>query len=157
MSGCCKVECILELFAVAPTFERLYDSGPTDWRAREVLQSNLDHEAACVAELEHVIDITSLSELQQTNSGRVRRRKVQLTDVSQAQLDEMSTYYGEDRGRRTTEQNVEDFAEMPATGPDDLYGGTGETQAASADGGEVQHQSKLAIVSTIRPKGRYVC
>jgi hypothetical protein len=149
-----KVECILELFAVAPAFERLYNSGPTDWRAREMLQQNLDLEAEVVAGHEYVVNITSLSELQQATNSKttVRRRRVQLTDVSQADLDEMAIYYGEDGS------SGGDSAGREAThSPDDLSSGTAGAQAVSADGadaGEMVHKSKLAIVSTIRPKGR---
>ena len=163
VAGCWyKVECILELFAVAPAFERLYNSGPTDWRAREMLQHNLDVEAEVVAGHEQVINITSLSELQQAANSKttVRRRRVQLTDVSQADLDEMAIYYDEDDSRRGARQAGSDGSSAgTAAGyvPDDLSSATAGAQAVSTDGadaGDVVHKSKLAIVSTIRPKGR---
>lgn len=157
MCGCRKVECILELFQVAPAFERLYNSGPTDWRAREVLQRNLDLEADAVHGNEHVVNITTLAELQVAASSKTtaRRRRVQLTDVSQADLDEIATYYA---GSKLAKSAASDN-ESPGAGntPDHLPGGNHRDQAASAPGEdavEVVHKSKLAIVSTIRPSGR---
>ena len=159
ISGCRKVECILELFEVAPAFERLYNSGPTDWRAREVLQRNLDIEAEVVDGNEHVINITTLAELQEAASSKttVRRRRVRLTDVSQADLDEMATYYAGSGLAKHGASGGESPGTAAANAYDGLSGGNHGDQAASAPGeeaGEAVHKSKLAIVSTTRPSGR---
>ena len=90
-----EVECILELFSVAPAFAALdKENGVQEWKARELLQQNLDWETECLHGYEHVIRITSPAELAASQKGKGRRLKVELTDVSQADLDEMSAYYG---------------------------------------------------------------
>ena len=127
-----------------------------------MLQQNLDVETAVVAGHEHVVHITSLSELQQAANSKtnVKRRRVQLTDVSQGDLDEMAIYYDEDGSRRGAGQAGSDGSSTATAGeqaPDDLASATTGAQAVSADGADaddVVHKSKLAIVSTIRPKGR---
>merc|ERR1711871_876215 len=135
-----QVECILELFAVAPAFERLYNSGPTDWRAREVLQQNLDVEAQVVAEHDYVINITSPSELQQAANSKptVRRRRVQLTDVSQAELDEMADYYGENDSTRATNLAASD-GEYTDTAAMEASDGAQVASADGADDSDVVH------------------
>jgi hypothetical protein len=171
-----QVECILELFEVAPAFERLYNSGPTDWRARELLQANLDNEAKCLAGYEHVINITTLPDLQKAREmSRAPRRRVQLTDVSKAELEAMATYHGEQRnfdgeaggsggggGGSNASQGYDDASASGEEAGLEQQGGSSllsEEDSAAQDGeggGERRHQSKLAIVSTIRPKGRCV-
>lgn len=109
-----------------------------------------------MAEHEHVVNITSLSELQQAanSKGSARRRRVQLTDVSQADLDEMATYYGEAPGRSVA--GGSEAAETAAANkrPSSNTDGSQAASGADAVAGEAVHKSKLAIVSTIRPKGR---